>query len=351
VRSDVVLTAAHCLLSETCVTVHLGIHRLSEIDLGTTGESIRVATSIAHPSYNPSTMQNDVALLFLETNSTYQPIQLLQNESAYNDGMQLTTMGWGATSSGGSSSDKLLEANITVDATCGNYPPPGRPDMTVYSESMFCAGASGKDSCQGDSGGTVVDGSGPFLVGIVSWGYGCADAEYPGVYARVWDHRDWIQRTVAPDEPQCDDGCTYSNDDECDDGGCGSMFSLCALGTDCSDCGSRRVPTTPSPSIAQSAPPRPPPLASPTTPAAAPPPPAPPRSDSCDDRLSIKTCSKRRKRGRCVKKGVNKKCVATCGDRDSERCAKKLSSHGLEKCRSRAFRKKCRLTCCGYAPE
>ena len=49
----------------------------------------------------------------------------------------------------------------------------------------------GKDSCQGDSGG-------PFacndkLTGIVSWGAGCADPNYAGVYTRVAHYVDWIK--------------------------------------------------------------------------------------------------------------------------------------------------------------
>jgi len=50
---------------------------------------------------------------------------------------------------------------------------------------MICAAVpgGGKDACQGDSGGPlVVNGT---LVGIVSWGIGCAEADYPGVYSNV----------------------------------------------------------------------------------------------------------------------------------------------------------------------
>ncbi len=37
----------------------------------------------------------------------------------------------------------------------------------------------------------------------------------------------------------CTDTCTYAADGECDDGGPGSSYSVCELGTDCTDCGPR----------------------------------------------------------------------------------------------------------------
>ena len=65
----------------------------------------------------------------------------------------------------------------------------------VIGEVMICAGEAGKDSCQGDSGGPMTAGEYvgiPYHVGIVSWGYGCAQAGYPGVYSQTDAFLDFI---------------------------------------------------------------------------------------------------------------------------------------------------------------
>ena len=103
--------------------------------------------------------------------SSFEPIQLVTDNSHDNEPVMSTTMGWGATSSGGWGSDVLLEVDVPIDDSCGNY---SNSDIT---NNMICAGDAngGEDSCQGDSGGPLImtNSDGEYeLIGIVSWGYG-----------------------------------------------------------------------------------------------------------------------------------------------------------------------------------
>ena len=76
--------------------------------------------------------------------------------------------------------------------------------LTLYPSSfitsnMICASKLDKDSCQGDSGGPLVAkglGSYYFVMGVVSWGYKCAEPNAPGVYARVIAQKTWIESQI-----------------------------------------------------------------------------------------------------------------------------------------------------------
>ena len=75
----------------------------------------------------------------------------------------------------------------------------GEVSTGLISEDMVCVGGAGKDSCQGDSGGplSVKEGDQYSLVGVVSFGAGCAADGLYGVYSEVDKLRTWIDETIA----------------------------------------------------------------------------------------------------------------------------------------------------------
>ncbi|MEM7116960.1 MAG: serine protease [Chloroflexota bacterium] len=191
-----VLTAAHCTEGATAEQIHvvLGRHTLSS----NVGERIPVAQIIDHPNYNSATVDNDISLLRLSRASSQTAVAPLSqsNLNLAAPGTNATVTGWGNTSTTGSSfPDELRQVTVPIvsNQTC-NAPASYNGAIT---DNMLCAGFAqgGKDSCQGDSGGPLVvpDGNGGWAqVGVVSWGNGCAEANFYGVYARVSNYDSWI---------------------------------------------------------------------------------------------------------------------------------------------------------------
>ncbi|KAM9327172.1 trypsin-like [Gastrophryne carolinensis] len=187
-----VVSAAHCY--KVNVQVRLGEHNIA-VSEGTE-QFINSAKVIRHSKYNSRTLDNDIMLIKLASPATlnnYVKIIALPS-SCPKAGTSCQISGWGNTLSSGSNYPDLLQcvkAPVLSDADCsGAYP-------GEITGNMICVGylQGGKDSCQGDSGGPVECGG--QLQGIVSWGYGCALPNYPGVYTKVCNYNAWVQDTIA----------------------------------------------------------------------------------------------------------------------------------------------------------
>lgn len=201
IKKNWVLTAAHCVASwNKANKVVVGLHDRTD-KTGT--ESFTVTKVMAHPQYNRQTLDYDYALLQLSGDSAFRTIDLNSTEIEIPDAgqaMNVWTAGWGTTKEGSYGLPRILqkvEVPLVSQKAC-NAPASYNGEIT---DRMICAGyeAGGKDSCQGDSGGPlfVQQTSGDFLlVGVVSWGEGCARANKYGVYSKVNHEINWIAQQI-----------------------------------------------------------------------------------------------------------------------------------------------------------
>jgi trypsin len=200
---DVVLTAAHC--RDAYHLISSIIVGNSEYGMVTTGAQRRdIASSMRiHPQYDPVLFSHDFMLFKIEpvTEPGLVPVTLNSDSSNPGVGDNVTIIGFGATEEGSGINSRLLDATLHIvsNQDCEEKIHVNLP-TAVVDDSMLCAGYNPgeepTDSCQGDSGGPLIDASRK-LVGVVSWGVGCARPDIPGAYSRVSDQLNWIKENAC----------------------------------------------------------------------------------------------------------------------------------------------------------
>lgn len=160
------------------------------------GTLVRVKQIINHELFNYKTVDYDFALLKLMEeivpNKHQNIVQLIGKNKEVDDGADCQVTGWGTTQNANEGTDMLRVVSVPIvnHSKCNKM----YASYGGITNQMICAGLKegGKDSCFGDSGGPLVCGT--KLVGVVSWGNGCAKPNYPGIYAKVAAAKDWIDK-------------------------------------------------------------------------------------------------------------------------------------------------------------
>ena len=203
-----VLTAAHCVAKLSAsqargLSVRLGEHDIrSDRERGVVKR--RVSRIYSHLQFKTSPyFWNDIAILKLDREVQYsltiQPVCLSWSQEDM-AGLPATALGWGRTKEGGAQSRLLREVEVDIwkQSSCkATY-----SKVATVRDEMMCASRPGKDSCTGDSGGPLLvcgQGQGCVQVGVASWGIGCAERKYPGVYTRVATFYTWIKNVIEND--------------------------------------------------------------------------------------------------------------------------------------------------------
>ncbi|XP_031417421.1 LOW QUALITY PROTEIN: transmembrane protease serine 9-like, partial [Clupea harengus] len=208
INKEWVVSAAHCFSSTNPngLTVYLG--RQTQQGSNPNEVSRSVDRIVLHPNYDSDTSDNDIAMLRLSSpvqfSNFIRPVCLAASGSVFNNGTDSWVTGWGNIGEGVALPfpETLQEVEVPV---VGNRQCNCLNGAGTITENMICAGllAGGKDSCQGDSGGPMVNKQQTVWVqsGVVSFGFGCARPELPGVYSRVSRYQSWIGSQIQSDPP------------------------------------------------------------------------------------------------------------------------------------------------------
>ncbi|KAK7919666.1 hypothetical protein WMY93_010950 [Mugilogobius chulae] len=208
INREWIMSAAHCFSSTSTFGWQISLGRENQQGTNPNEVSKSVSTIILHPNYDSFTSDNDIALLRLSSAVTFtdyiRPVCLAATDSVFNSGTDSWVTGWGAIREGEPLPfpETLQEVEVPV---VGNRQCNCLNGVGTITDNMICAGllAGGKDSCQGDSGGPMVSKQGSVWVqsGIVSFGFGCARPNLPGVYSRVSIYQSWINSHISSDQP------------------------------------------------------------------------------------------------------------------------------------------------------
>lgn len=195
ISSRWILTAGHCLTDiygdvysvQSGDSIGVGSYNLNNVI------DYKIKRFIVHPSYG--TIDNDIGLVELVSDVTQVSTITPDAYHPLSANTPTKVAGWGNIST----TDNIYPINlrealvpIIDNNTCNS----ASSYNGLVTNNMICAGymTSSRDSCQGDSGGPlIVDNT---LVGIVSWGDGCAKENYPGVYTKVQNYIKWISGYV-----------------------------------------------------------------------------------------------------------------------------------------------------------
>ena len=207
-----VVTAAHCLGAAQNFVV--GAHTSTN-----QGRRVAYRDFAVHPQYNSAQYSHDIVVFYLEEEIKNIPYIKLKQEPITTPGEIYTVIGFGDINGQDFTRLQLSDHLREVDV---EYIPNDICDLMhgnngEVTEDMLCAGGNSKDACYGDSGGPLLqtdpndDIANDFLVGVVSWGRGCADPRYPGVYTRISYFFDWLVEmscvrdfASAPDYMDCE---------------------------------------------------------------------------------------------------------------------------------------------------
>ncbi|XP_013166107.1 PREDICTED: serine protease snake-like isoform X1 [Papilio xuthus] len=221
-----VLTAAHCsrvtsrdttVIDVTPKVVRFGSVNLLGVDKnGISPEDVRISRVIVHDKYHAPKTYYDIALIELInhvsfTRSIHPACLWTKDNELSGKGI---VAGWGVVDTASRRTSSILQVavmDMVPSEKCNNTLKSKRNRHWRHglASHQICAGhmPGGIDACQGDSGGPLhikllmpinvhFEWRMHYVVGVTSFGYGCALANTPSVFSKVSHFIDWIENIV-----------------------------------------------------------------------------------------------------------------------------------------------------------
>lgn len=189
-----VLTAAHCV---DVKTNGLGVVRVGSLTKNQGGEVVKVKAAFVHELFKTQ-VDHDFALLQLEQplklSKTVKKVHLPEKNFEIPEGESVFVAGWGRLAEHGALSNQLMGIHLKVFNTKKCVEIYSNMEEQASKNNICTYVGQGKDACDGDSGGGLIHKS--VIVGVVSFGEGCAREGVPGVYSKVSMVVDWIKEVM-----------------------------------------------------------------------------------------------------------------------------------------------------------
>ena len=233
ISDRIIVSAAHCFHGMLVKNLKVAIGETRNAANQTTKRRAKIERILVHPDYDPATQKNDIALLVVDPQERQKNLGKIEPLSRnlvsrvpeskgkplnFIDSFlpQLLAIGFGNTTSFGYlPALTLQQARLDIISLEQCRKPKG---LSGIDESQICAGffdRGGVDTCQGDSGGPLIvdDTKGKTLVGLTSFGNGCALPGNPGIYTRISYFNPWIDRMVPTLESDANSISTTSSEE------------------------------------------------------------------------------------------------------------------------------------------
>jgi chymotrypsin len=146
-----ILTAAHCPIGSFNTQVIMGAHQITATESTQQRRTVQSAQYRIHPSYNPNTLANDIAVLIILnpflTSQQIRSIQLAPASAPSYVGITATVSGWGRISDSSSATSAQLRSvqnNVITNTLCA-----ATFGSTIIDSTLCTATTGGRGTCSG----------------------------------------------------------------------------------------------------------------------------------------------------------------------------------------------------------